>query len=117
MQILRKGVWLRLGTSDSYQVMEGEIILSMSTCHRMFLFRSHTGERPYKCNICGNRFTTKGNLKVHFSRHSQSFPHIQMNPNLVPEHLDKFYPALLKQIEDAEKRGLPLPDARNPMAG
>ena len=40
-----------------------------------------------------------------------------MNPNLVPEHLDKFYPPLLKQIEDAEKRGLPLPSARNPMAG
>lgn len=58
--------------------MEGEIILSMSTCHRMFLFRSHTGERPYKCNICGNRFTTKGNLKVHFSRHSQSFPNVQV---------------------------------------
>ena len=40
-----------------------------------------------------------------------------MNPNLVPEHLDKFYPPLLKQIEDAEKRGLPPPDTRNPMAG
>jgi hypothetical protein len=40
-----------------------------------------------------------------------------MNPNLVPEHLDKFYPPLLKQIEDAEKKGVPPPDARNPMAG
>ena len=27
------------------------------------------GERPYRCNICGNRFSTKGNLKVHFLCH------------------------------------------------
>uniref|UniRef100_A0A8B9F7D0 C2H2-type domain-containing protein n=1 Tax=Amazona collaria TaxID=241587 RepID=A0A8B9F7D0_9PSIT len=46
------------------------------------------GERPFKCNVCGNRFSTKGNLKVHFQCHKEKYPHIQMYLQPVPEHFD-----------------------------
>ncbi|NXK80183.1 SALL1 protein, partial [Amazona guildingii] len=42
--------------------------------------RSQMGERPFKCNVCGNRFSTKGNLKVHFQCHKEKYPHIQITP-------------------------------------
>ena len=35
----------------------------------------HTGERNFICDICGNRFISKGSLDYHILAHDDAKPH------------------------------------------
>ncbi|KAG8239368.1 hypothetical protein J437_LFUL019044 [Ladona fulva] len=38
-------------------------------------FRKHTGEKPYKCNVCGFRTARPSYLKIHSLKHSDEKPY------------------------------------------
>ncbi|XP_054709186.1 sal-like protein 1 [Uloborus diversus] len=55
----------------------GRLSTTCRICYKTFAcnsaleihYRSHTKERPFKCNVCDRGFTTKGNMKQHLLTH------------------------------------------------
>ena len=62
-----------LGSSKNYCEICKRSYSSASALH--IHFRTHTGERPFKCSVCGKAFTTKGNLKVNRKPQPRKQPH------------------------------------------
>ena len=50
-------------------------MFSRKTKSKILKYKTHTGEKPYECDVCNQRFTQAGNLMAHKRTHTGEKPY------------------------------------------
>lgn len=96
-----------LPTAQQVAMMSGRPNTTCNICFKTFAcnsaleihYRSHTKERPFKCQVCQRGFSTKGNMKQHLLTHKSA---------------DKTDKKLSASVDGRGDNGSSSPDRRNP---
>ena len=73
---------------NAFEAATGKPNTTCNICYKTFAcrsaldihYRSHTKERPYKCEVCDRSFSTKGNMKQHMLTHTGKCFHYVLIP-------------------------------------
>ncbi len=110
-------------TPKAFEATTGKPFTTCNICFKTFAcksaldihYRSHTKERPFKCDLCDRCFSTKGNMKQHMLTHKVKEAGGDVGSPETPVSLMVGHPPFSSAQRQAVKATAPLPPPAKPL--